>query len=38
MENCKADNITDKLLRSNWKWGKLSMCKKHLYQGLKYVK
>ena len=31
MENCKDDNIADKLFRSNWKQGKLSLCKKHLY-------
>ena len=34
MENCKADNIPEKLFRSYWKQGKLSLCKKHLYQGL----
>ena len=38
MENCEADNIADKLFRSYWKQGKLSLCKKRLYQGLKYVK
>ena len=34
MENCKADNIAEEFLRSYWKWGKSSLCKKHLYQGL----
>ena len=34
MENCKADNIPEKLFRSYWKQGKLSLCKKNLYQGL----
>ena len=34
MENCKADNITEKLFRSYWKQGKLSLYKKHLYRGL----
>ena len=34
MENCKADNIADEFLRSYWKWGKSSLCKKHLYLGL----
>ena len=31
MENCKADNIAEKLFRSYWKWGNLSLCKKHLH-------
>ena len=34
MENCKADNITEKLFRSYWKESKLSLCKKHLYRDL----
>ena len=34
MENCKADNIAEKLLRRYWEQGKLSLCKKHLYRGL----
>ena len=34
MENCKADNIAEKRFRSYWKKSKLSLCKKHLYQGL----
>ena len=38
MENCEANNTADKLFRNYWKWGKLSLCKKQLYQGLKYVK
>ena len=38
MENCKTDNIANKLFRSYWKWDKLSLSNKHLYQGLKYLK
>ena len=34
MENCKANNIAEKLFRSLWKQGKLPLCKKHFYQGL----
>ena len=34
MENCKAGNIAEKIFRSYWKQGKLSLCKNHLYQGL----
>ena len=34
MENCKADNIAEKLFRSYWKESKLSLCKKHLYRDL----
>ena len=34
MDNCKADNTAEKRFRSYWKWGKLSLGKKHLYQGL----
>ena len=34
MENCKVDNTAEKRFRSYWKWGKLSLGKKHLYQGL----
>ena len=34
MENCKADNIPEKLFRSYWKQGKLSLYKEHLYQSL----
>ena len=37
MENCKADKIAERLFRSYWKQGKLSLCKKHLYRGL-YIK
>ena len=33
MENCKADNIAEKLFRSYWKQGKSSLCKK-CYKGL----
>ena len=33
MENCKADNIAEKLFRTYWKWRNLSLCKKHLYWG-----
>ena len=37
MENCNADNIAEKLFRSYWKLGQLSLCKKHLYQGLSLI-
>ena len=33
MANCKADNIAEKLFRSQWKQGELSLCKK-CYKGL----
>ena len=34
MDNCKANNTAEKRFRSYWKSGKLSLGKKHLYQGL----
>ena len=34
MENCKADNTAEKRFRSYWKQVKISLCKKHLCQGL----